>query len=298
MKASDIRVNYDGEDEQYSPQDIDNQVYSNAQAGPSRVEDDVDYDDQFETLAAKKRKTAKISRIKANESGIADEDLSELEDDDPKAYKKKHKSGGRGQDGPKKSKKKRAHELEDEADAVAMRIQAKMVDAYNADAREFEQGNPGLYRFALLPEIVSVMSKAYNQNSLLEVGILQEVRLFLEPHPDGTLPIINIQRDLLLILAQMPITIEMLRSSYIGRIVKFYASCDRITQEVQKLADQLMSRWTNMVNRTSQAAASRRLGTGPPKKRIEPPVDKSKQPDVQKRLMTTMTKLKLSNRKR
>lgn len=123
------------------------------------------------------------------------------------------------------------------------------------------------------------------------------MRLFLEPFPDGTLPIINVQRELLVILAQMPITIELLRESYIGRVVKFYASCDRITQEVQKLADQLMARWTNMINRSTQPRADPSHHKLPQKPQAAA-AEKGKQPEVQKRLLSTMSKLKLSNRKR
>ncbi|KAI0244873.1 Transcription factor iws1 [Massospora cicadina] len=285
------------DEELYSPKDIDSQLYQEAQQmnPPMREENDVDYDDTFETSEARKRKLGKISRRQTNESGIQGGDMSGLEDDDPKGPKKKiNKTLGKGGGGARTSGKKRAHELEDEADAVAMQLQGKMMEAYNLDLDEFQKGRPGLHRFNLLPTVISVMSKAYNQAALLEVGILQEVRLFLEPLPDGTLPIVNIQRELLTVLAQMPITVEMFRTSYVGRIVKFYASSERITQEPTNS----MTRWTNMINRQTQAANNRRIGVGPPKKFADVQSEKSKQPDVRKRLLTTMSKLKLSNRKR
>jgi len=266
--------------------------------------DDVDYDDAYDGDLINKRKIESNTRDRIyGESGIPEGELSELEDDEPIAGRKRSKKNGPKMPSEPKAKKpgrKKAYEIEAEADQAAQELQKLMVDAYAQDMKDFEDNGPGLNRFTLLPTINSIMGKAYNQNSLLETGILQEIRLFLEPLPDGTLPIINIQRDLLQFMLQMPITIEFLRSSFVGRVVKFYATCPRITQEVQKMAEQLVSRWTQLVTRQSTAANRRRLEAALPlnNQMRSGAVDRGKYSETQKRLLSAMATNKRSNRKR
>lgn len=267
---------------------------------PQDYSDDVDYDDAYDAKEINKRKIESHRGKEYGESGIPDDELSELEDDDPRPGRKRSRNSAPREPKAPKAKKpgrKKAYEIEADADQAAGELQRLMVDAYNQDMQEFEAGGPGLHKFTLLPTVSSIMSKAYNQNSLLEVGILQEIRLFLEPLPDGTLPIINIQRELLQFMIQMPITIEFLRSSFVGRIVKFYAICPRITQEIQKMAEQLVSRWTQLILRQSTAANRRRLEANLPNMQGGMG-DKSKYSESQKRLLSVMNKNKLSNRKR
>jgi transcription factor SPN1 len=41
----------------------------------------------------------------------------------------------------------------------------------------------------------------------------------------------------------MPIDTFHLRNSRLGRVVRFYTKCDRVTPHIRKLADELIRKW-------------------------------------------------------
>ncbi|KAI9291163.1 hypothetical protein K502DRAFT_297364 [Neoconidiobolus thromboides FSU 785] len=172
--------------------------------------------------------------------------------------------------------------------------------ALDADNNDFKAGVPALNKLSCLPKVVQIMKKTYNHNSLLEIGILEEVRNFLEPYPDGSLPILNIQIELISLLEQMPITTDFLRNSYLGRIVKFYSICPRITKEVQKQAKSLVSKWTQNIIRQSGSYQKFRMQMRNANQHDRVPENNNKKQmsNKQANLMKTMSKLKRDNRSR
>jgi hypothetical protein len=79
---------------------------------------------------------------------------------------------------------------------------------------------------------------------LLDCGILSAVKMWLEPLPNKSLPAVNLRKTLLELLRNLPIETDHLRDSQVGRIVMFLARRPHESPDIQRLAKDLISRWS------------------------------------------------------
>jgi transcription factor SPN1 len=94
--------------------------------------------------------------------------------------------------------------------------------------------------------------------SIIDNNLLDCVRRWLEPLPDRSLPALNIQRDFFPILKRMEfIDSNVLKESGLGRIVLFYTKCKRVTPEIAKIANELVSTWSRPIIKRSASYRDR-----------------------------------------
>lgn len=91
---------------------------------------------------------------------------------------------------------------------------------------------------------------------LLDCGILSAVRLWMEPLPNRSLPAPHLRRSLLELLRDLPIETDHLRESGIGRIVMFFAQRPKESPDIQRLARELVSRWSRPIIGDRRPAAA------------------------------------------
>jgi transcription factor SPN1 len=92
----------------------------------------------------------------------------------------------------------------------------------------------------------------------MDNNLLEGVRRWLEPLPDRSLPALNIQRDFFPILKRMEfIDSAVLKESGLGRVVLFYTKCKRVTSDVQRLANELVSTWSRPIIKRSASYRDR-----------------------------------------
>lgn len=110
---------------------------------------------------------------------------------------------------------------------------------------------PGVFKLQKLDNIDQVCTKLLNldyQEKCLQRGVLSELRIWLEPLPDKSLPNSIIKKRLLDVLIHMKyISKSDLLNSEIGKIVHFYAKNSRETMEVRRMAKNLMTKWKGMI---------------------------------------------------
>ena len=94
---------------------------------------------------------------------------------------------------------------------------------------------------------------------LLDCGILSAVRLWMEPLPNRSLPAPHLRKSLLELLRELPIETDHLRESGIGRIVMFFGQRPKESPDIQRLARELVSRWSRPI-----IGDRRPLAAGPP----------------------------------
>lgn len=82
---------------------------------------------------------------------------------------------------------------------------------------------------------------------LLDAGILLAVRLWLEPLPNRSLPAVHLRKTLLELIRCLPVETDHLRESHIGRIVMYFARRPREMPEIQRLAKDLIARWSRPI---------------------------------------------------
>jgi transcription factor SPN1 len=132
-------------------------------------------------------------------------------------------------------------------------MRGRMAKAAEMDTEAREAGLPASNKLKLLPEVVSLLNRNQFQNQLVDpdINLLESVRFFLEPLADGSLPAYNIQRELFLALAKLPITKDTLVASGIGKVVMFYTRSNRTEVSIKRQAERLLSEWMRpILNRT------------------------------------------------
>ena len=95
-------------------------------------------------------------------------------------------------------------------------------------------------------------------DAILDNGLLDVIRLWLEPLPDRSLPSLDIQSEMLGVLDKLPISGDHLRESGVGKIVYFYSKSPRIEPAMKRKADQLVAKWSRMVIKRSENYKERR----------------------------------------
>ncbi len=93
---------------------------------------------------------------------------------------------------------------------------------------------------------------------MIDNNLLEAVRRWLEPLPDRSLPALNIQREFFNIIKKMEfIDSAVLKESGLGRIVLFYTKCKRVTPDITRIANELVSVWSRPIIKRSASYRDR-----------------------------------------
>ncbi|RKP38795.1 hypothetical protein BJ085DRAFT_30461 [Dimargaris cristalligena] len=145
--------------------------------------------------------------------------------------------------GSGRSRKKDDVDLEAETDEILTRLRQRMGEVADLDRMYNSQRKPAIAKIKLLPIVTEQIRKVALYDLMLENNLLDSVRLWLEPLDDGSLPALDIQIELFDFLQKLPIQTPHLRESGIGKLVQFYAKCARVDPKIQKIAEELVSKW-------------------------------------------------------
>jgi len=159
---------------------------------------------------------------------------------------------------PKKAGKSKKARKDDEevldrfADEEVSRLRESMLAAAAEDDQSNREKSPATAKLKLLPQVMEVMRKVSLSQSIIDNNLLEGVRRWLEPLPDRSLPALNIQRDFFPVLKKMEfIDASVLKESGLGRIVLFYTKCKRVTADIQRIANDLVSIWSRPIIKRS-----------------------------------------------
>ncbi|CAL9727561.1 transcription factor Spn1p [Monosporozyma unispora] len=158
----------------------------------------------------------------------------------------------------KKPKVKRSRRDEDDLeqylDEKILRLKDEMNIAAQLDIetlnKRIETGDTSLIaiqKVKLLPKVEQTLSKANLADTILDNNLLQSVRIWLEPLPDGSLPSFEIQKSLFAAINDLPIKTEHLKESGLGRVMIFYTKSKRVEPSLARLAEKLIAEWTRPV---------------------------------------------------
>jgi hypothetical protein len=129
---------------------------------------------------------------------------------------------------------------------------AKMEVAVEMDFALNRAGKPAIEKLHMLPRLWAVIHncKSSLQLDLIWCGVLASLKKWLEPLPDGSLPNEQVQNTVLQILVAFPINLEdevviqNLKASGLRKIVMFLANLLVETNTNQKLAIELVEKWS------------------------------------------------------
>lgn len=145
-------------------------------------------------------------------------------------------------------KSKKAEVMSEETkEKQAFELINKMRELYKNDLVLNQQMKPSTDRIANIDEIVSKIIKKELQEVLVKMGILKELKTWLEPLPDNSMPNLKIKRSILDALFNVRVTKEDLLESEIGKIIHFYSKNSKESIEIRKKATQLVKKWKGLV---------------------------------------------------
>lgn len=158
----------------------------------------------------------------------------------------------------KKPKVKRSRRDEDDLeqylDEKILRLKDEMNIAAQMDIdtlnKRIETGDTSLIaiqKVKLLPKVEDILLKANMADTILDNNLLQSVRIWLEPLPDGSLPSFEIQKSLFSAINNLPIKTEHLKESGLGRVMIFYTKSKRVEPQLARLAEKLIAEWTRPI---------------------------------------------------
>lgn len=119
----------------------------------------------------------------------------------------------------------------------------EMKDLFKKDLQLNEQQKPAHHKIENIDRICSKIIRKDIQEVFIRLGILKELRIWLEPLPDRTLPNQKIKRAILDLLGQLRVNKADLVSSGIGKIIHFYSKNSRETSEIRKMAISIIKKW-------------------------------------------------------
>ncbi|VVA95848.1 unnamed protein product [Arabis nemorensis] len=155
---------------------------------------------------SKKQKSDNSTEIKEMWDSITndskDDDGDKVKENRPKKYEEIDKLFRMGR---KKSKK------EKDASEIAMQVEKVMATleiAVEDDVELNKKGKPAITKLMKLPLLNESLSKKQLQATFLDHGVLNLLKNWLEPLPDGSLPNINIRAAVLTILNDLRIDLD------------------------------------------------------------------------------------------
>ena len=131
-------------------------------------------------------------------------------------------------------------------------ILSRMEAAFDADNEAVKKQKPAIHKLKLLSEVDNILSLRHMHETLLYEGVLNVLKSWLSPLPDGTLPNVMIRGTLLRVLQLMNIRpyddkLDKLKSSGIAKIVMFLFKVSDETAENKKIARALIQGWSKPI---------------------------------------------------
>ncbi|TFK45856.1 hypothetical protein OE88DRAFT_1739969 [Heliocybe sulcata] len=193
---------------------------------------------------------------------IAEEDLSQLPPEQANKYKLdmqieailKPKKSSR----PRRKKKDDEEVLDRFADEEVSRLREAMLTAADDDDQANKEKMPATAKLKMLPQVMEVLRRSGLSQSIQDNNLLEGVRRFLEPLPDHSLPGLNIQKELFGALVKLEyVDSSVLKESRLGRVVLFYTKSKRVTPDIARAAETLVSKWSRPIIKRSASYRDR-----------------------------------------
>ncbi|CCM00115.1 uncharacterized protein FIBRA_02142 [Fibroporia radiculosa] len=169
---------------------------------------------------------------------------------------------------PKKSSKSRRKKKDDEdvldryADEEVSRLREAMLSAAQDDDQSNREKLPATAKLRMLSQVMEVLRKNSLSQSITDNNLLEGVRRWLEPLPDRSLPALDIQKEFFPILKKMEyIDSSALKESGLGRVVIFYTKSKRVTADIARHANDLISAWSRPIIKRSASYRDRIVPT-------------------------------------
>eukprot|EP01025_Chloroclados_australasicus_P021247 TRINITY_DN2231_c0_g1_i2.p2 TRINITY_DN2231_c0_g1~~TRINITY_DN2231_c0_g1_i2.p2 ORF type:complete len:425 (+),score=72.97 TRINITY_DN2231_c0_g1_i2:68-1342(+) len=141
----------------------------------------------------------------------------------------------------------------DEAMMTVTSFKEKMDQAVEQDMIANTQGQPAIHKLKMLREVETMLANRFLHPFFLDVGLLETLKAWIEPLPDGSLPNEEIRTAVLKLILQLPIDTalqhrrQQLKNSKLGMVVMFLYKLEEETPSNKRAARELIERWSRPV---------------------------------------------------
>ncbi|KAI0690156.1 hypothetical protein BC835DRAFT_1417977 [Cytidiella melzeri] len=152
--------------------------------------------------------------------------------------------------------------LDRAADEEVSRLRETMLVAAAEDEQSNREKMPATSKLRMLPQVMEVLRKTSYAQSITDNNLLEAVKKWLEPLPDKSLPALDIQKEFFPILRKMDfIDKDVLKESKLGKVIVFYTKCKRVTPDIARIANDLVSIWSRPIIKRSASYRDRTIET-------------------------------------
>uniref|UniRef100_A0A7S0N022 TFIIS N-terminal domain-containing protein n=1 Tax=Pyramimonas obovata TaxID=1411642 RepID=A0A7S0N022_9CHLO len=154
---------------------------------------------------------------------------------------------------PKSGRRKKSNLSDGEIKSFVEAFLGKMDLAVDQDAEANAKGMPAIHKLSMLREVEEVLEKTHLHENLLEAGLLNILKQWLEPLGDGSIPNENVRTTLLRLLKKLPVNVEMfdrreqLKKSGLGKMIMFYYKLPEETLANKRCAQWLVEKWSRPI---------------------------------------------------
>ncbi|WWC60476.1 uncharacterized protein I303_103049 [Kwoniella dejecticola CBS 10117] len=253
-------------------EDVDEDAVEHEDQEEDEDEDRDDDDEERRRRRRKKKRMEKNQRRRERGDEDVDEDVDEDEGEPQPVYdeatQRRMALEERIDNIGKKAKVTRRKKKGDDEDIVdnyhdeiCARLRDRMVSAADKDEAANRQKLPGTAKLAMLDEVMGVLRNTTLWQSIVDNGVLEAVKRWLEPLPDRSLPSVGIQKAIFEVLPKMDLDTTTLKECRLGPIVLFYTKTKRVTPAINRQADALVQAWSRPIIKRPANYRSRQVDT-------------------------------------
>lgn len=190
-----------------------------------------------------------ISR-KLNTQKTITNNISEKSNINQSIYGKQNMPKNKIKNTKKVKYKKTINKAKIEPEKYATELLNQMKEYYNNDLKVYHTSDSSLklYKLENINELQKKILNIQYQEKCIEMGLLTEIKVWLEPFPDNSLPNFKIKKILLDTLFNIKyITKQNLLESGIGKIIHFYAKNTKENMQIRRMAKNLMNKWKGII---------------------------------------------------
>lgn len=189
-----------------------------------------------------------VIQTQANSQGhVGEAPAKEIQNGNEAQVKPPNQSGSGSQ---KRKRAKLASSLNTEdIEKYCYDVVTEMRNLYKKDIDLNSESKPAHYKIDNIENLCSKIIKRGVQEVFVKMGILKELKVWLEPLPDNSLPNQKVKRAIMDLLINLKVSKADLLNSGIGKIVHFYSKNSREALDIRKMSLNVVKKWKSMIIR-------------------------------------------------
>lgn len=119
--------------------------------------------------------------------------------------------------------------------------------AAESDVESNKAGKPGTAKLRLAEKVISKLKNMRFAEQFLQFNGLNVINKFLARLPDGSWPLSNVRNGILKLIYTLPVTVDQIRSSLLGRTLTVLQSSPKEFTENKKLIQAIKDKWSRLL---------------------------------------------------